>query len=344
MPLSPELYIHCEFQAVATQPGRWPVLEKMLARGSRAAPSLECTAGGLESLLRRSLAPGGGTEAPLAALSLLGEGLDPEGRYWLRADPVQLVANRDQLIMAGSEPLQLTRAEAEALIAALRELYADTAWRWELGREPHRWYLGLEQASETSPDIRTVAPGRVIGQHILHHVPGGPDGLRWQALMTEIQSALHLSPVNAEREQHDRPTANSVWFWGGGRLAQERPQEQDGTDHVPWVEICSGDPLLTGLGRYAGRTVSPLPADAAHCLAQSHSGATLLDLATDAMAGAPGSLEEYLDQVHEHWLKGMARALRSGIIETLVLTGSDGQRCTLNRRQWRKWWLRRAAF
>lgn len=342
MPITPELYIHCDLSVIGKHRGRWPVLERVLGRANR-GHNTEASGSALPGLCHRcSGVVSAMNPVPVAALSLLGEGLDPDRRYWLRADPVQLVPNRDQLIMAGSDVLQLSQAEAESLVQMLRELYTDTDWRWELGHA-QRWYLGLND----TPDIMTVSPDQVLGEHVLHHVPQGADGLRWHALMNEIQAALHLSPVNEAREQRGLPPVNSVWFWGGGRLRQERPAAGADTPATPWDYCFSEDPLVVGLARFTGVPVSPLLPDAASWLVRRPVGNSLLDLSVAALGhqfGNPGATEIYLDLVHEHWLHPLVRALGQGGIDKLLVSDVTGRHYSIGRWQWRQWWKRQPVF
>ena len=57
-----------------------------------------------------------------------------------------------------------------------------------------------------------------LGEDLLGHLPDGPEGRRWRALLNEAQILLHTHPRNAERIAAGLPPVNSLWFWGGGVL------------------------------------------------------------------------------------------------------------------------------
>nr|NIS42121.1 hypothetical protein [Desulfuromonadales bacterium] len=64
-------------------------------------------------------------DLPAAAVSALGEGLDVSNGWWLRADPVHMVADRDQLYLSAYKALELSQSEVDELVAELNRLYAD---------------------------------------------------------------------------------------------------------------------------------------------------------------------------------------------------------------------------
>src|SRR5688572_5492872 len=49
---------------------------------------------------------------PLAPITLIADGKDAGDAYWLRADPVHLKINRDELVLADSTAFEITDAEA----------------------------------------------------------------------------------------------------------------------------------------------------------------------------------------------------------------------------------------
>ena len=173
-------------------------------------------------------------DLPLAALSLLAEGLTPANDYWLRLDPVCLRADRSDAILIAHESLALTETEAAALQEAIRPLLDD--WDASLqSTSPHHWYVRLprQMALSSTPLVR------VKGQAISRHMPLGNDHIQWHRFMNEVQMTWHAHPVNQQREQEGRLIASSVWPWGGGVLPEQTTAQFD--------RVYSNDLIVKGL-------------------------------------------------------------------------------------------------
>ncbi len=185
--------------------------------------------------------------SPVAPYTLLADGGSPEGRFWMRADPVHLSVGLHSLGFDGSA-LDVSRAEADALAATLNRHFGDALVFHPL--RPERWYVSLPSA----PDVDTTAPAEARGIAVGDALPSGRDAAHFRALMNEAQMLLHEHPVNAEREARGAPAVNTVWFWGGGVLAT--PQAR------PYSLVIADDPLARGLARAAGIAERPLPRNA----------------------------------------------------------------------------------
>jgi hypothetical protein len=177
-------------------------------------------------------------ELPAAALRLLGEGGTPGAGYWLCLDPVHFSVDRRGVKLADPASLALSAAEDAALQEALRPLLAELG---ELSASaPGHWNLRLHNACE----LVTLPPDDVAGHTVDPTLPGGRDGMRWRRLLAEAQLLLHRHPVNQAREAAGRPTANSLWPWGQGRLVP--------MSNAPFDTIWSRDAVLRGLARASG--------------------------------------------------------------------------------------------
>ncbi|HXH04027.1 MAG TPA: hypothetical protein VNN09_12005, partial [Candidatus Competibacteraceae bacterium] len=197
----------------ADRPGfpcpRLPALERLLARGE----GKDTASRGLEASLARLFGLEGG-ELPVAAITRLAEGGEPDREgWWLRADPVHLKADLHQIVLFDARHLQLRPDEAAALAAAFNRTFAGDGLILETPH-PERWYLRLA----ADPGITTVTLAEAVGRDINPLLPAGPEARRWRALLTEIQMLFHLDPVNQAREAAGQPEVNSLWLWGGGRL------------------------------------------------------------------------------------------------------------------------------
>lgn len=310
-----------------------PDLETLLARASRAAAS----GSDLEScLLAHFGAPP--IQSGIAALSLLADGGQPENRYWLRADPVHLQAQRDKLVLVCGELMAITQNEANALVDALNQHYADDDMKF-FCLQPERWYV----TSNRIPDLVTHPLPQVAGQAINDKLPSGADGKLWQSRMNEMQMLLHMHPVNLARENAGLPILNSVWFWGGGTLPAIPPRP---------ARRCWADETLTrGLARAAGCPTHPLPSNADAWLNQAAPNAEHLIVWDQprhaAQYGDYAAWHACLAQFETEWAKPLLRALRDGRVDRLNLhavSAHSVQTFSLNRAATWRFWRRRKSL
>jgi hypothetical protein len=175
-------------------------------------------------------------DVPVAAVTrLLDLGVVDKG-WWMRADPVHLVAGQQGLIMLANSELDLSSIEAEALVDEITDAMADEGWTLKVPN-PHRWYLKPAEI----PQITTTPLEVVMGRDVHGYLPVGEHGKNWHTRLNEIQILLHTSQVNLEREAAGKLSANSVWFWGGGSL----PQLKDSS----WTGVWSDDVVALALAR-----------------------------------------------------------------------------------------------
>lgn len=182
---------------------------------------------------------------PAAALTrdhLVGDAADAG---WLSADPawIQPELNGARLLACGQ--LQLSMDEAQSLAKPLKPVFGDAGMILEIS-SPDRWHLRLLSQAPL-PDF--AAPEQALGEDLFEHLPQGPDGRRWRALLNEVQVLLHQHPVNAERRARGLPPVNSLWLWGGGALPQRVTTNLTG--------VIGEDLLLLALARRADISVQP---------------------------------------------------------------------------------------
>ncbi len=328
------------FELTLVVPGLLPVLAgdfrgsgrlaRLLARG-RCHRALDRDP---DRLLFRLCGVEPGEAPPVAPVSLLGEGEDPGGAYWLRADPVQLEADQAQVFLLGNRHLALDAGESRRLAA---ELDAHLREEGCALRAPHprRWYLRLPEPA----DLRTHPPAAALGHAIHDFQPEGADRARWQRVATELQMLLHASPVSAGRTARGLPGPNSLWLWGGGTLPPSRPSRWDG--------IRGGGPLLHGLARLTGTPWAGTPGSAAEWLAQTGDGRHLVVLDGVGDAAQYGDRSAWVPAVEallRDWLEPIVAALSADGPSRLWLLPGAGQRLELTRRLLWRWWRRPRAL
>ena len=217
---------------------RLPALETLLARanatrvGARGAAAWLASAWGLPVPL------------PVAALTLAADGAPREGR-WLRADPVHLQVEGDELVLRDTGVLDISAEEAAALLDSLRALFATDGLEF-VAPVPERWYVRVpdgEVPVTTSLDV-------ALDRNIFGLLPRGSGKLNWRSAITEVQMLFAGHAVNHARETAGRPAVNSVWFWGEGDLpAPTSPA---------FSTVFADDALAVGLARWSGVQAQPL--------------------------------------------------------------------------------------
>lgn len=274
-----------------------------------------------------------GDALPTATLRRLGEADAPApepGTHWLCADPVNLSFAREHLLLQAFPDEELDAAESAELVAELNAIFAD------LGRfeacTPTRWYLRLHRQTAV-----TLYPlDDVTGRPVKHFLPEGEDARLWQRTMNEAQIVLHNHARSRAREEAGRRAVNSVWLWGAGAL--------DAPLQAPARQVQATDPISIGLARAAGAPVSP--PDPGRALAED----TLVVL--DALRKPAQQLDldawrRSLEELERDWFTPLAKAFRSGSLDTLRLTApSDRGTLHLELRRSERWkfWRKPYAF
>jgi len=259
-----------------------------------------------------------GHDLPVAAVTRVADMGVVDREWWVRADPVHLAPSRDGLVL--SDDLNLSQAEAHQLVTELGEALAVDGWLLKAPR-PQRWYL----KPPAEPRIVTTPLSAVVGRDVHTYLPKGPDGKAWHTHLNEIQILLHTSPVNAAREARGLLPANSVWFWGGGRLPQ--------AGAVRWAQVWSNEPLSQGMARLAGVSSRPVPLNAAELLGVCAGGAQLLVLELSTQTDT-----DALQALADNWLSLLRAAVHAGALDSLEVISDSGPLFHYRKQhRWRFW-------
>ena len=258
-------------------------------------------------------------DMPVAPFAALGDGMAAESGYWLCADPVSLMLQRDSFGLMEAPELQAD--QAAQLAASLNAHFAQDGMQFHVAA-PRRWYLRLTE----SPELHTHPLTSVLHRDIQPFLPMGADGLHWHRRLNELQMLLHAHPVNAALEEQGALPVNSVWLWGGGEL-----RRGSGTALHVWAN----NPLARGLALAHNTRFAPLPDTA-----QAWMG--LAEGAEEHLAVLP----EESPQWEHDWFAPMLDAVKSGRIGrlTLHLAGVSCRSYSLNARDFLKFWRRPRAL
>ena len=147
------------------------------------------------------------TEVPVAPISAAFDGL--AAGCWLRADPVHLRLQRDQMLLLPCG--EISADEAGQMCASLNEHFAGHGMEF-FAPHSQRWYVQLDRL----PRIHTKPLSQVIGGDVRGALPTGDEAANWHQVFNEIQMLLFSHPLNEFRETRVALPINSLWLWGGG--------------------------------------------------------------------------------------------------------------------------------
>ena len=139
-------------------------------------------------------------------------GLEP-GR-WCLAAPVQLIPDRDTLVVRGPEALGLERSEAEALAAGLEAFEADRGVSVTI-LSPERWLLRVPDHWQV-PELPPVEA--IVDRRYGDVLPPRRQAADWIAWLNGLQMLLWSSPVSVAREASGLPRVSGLWVWGDGAV------------------------------------------------------------------------------------------------------------------------------
>ena len=160
----PDLFLPPQLASYAYGDLYLPATQKLLAR----AQISPLTADSLEAWLCERFDV---ENMAIAPLSLQADGITAGDSYWLRADPVGISLQREQMVLQAD--ITLTVEESALLCASLNAHFGPDGLRF-IAPHPQRWYLQLEKP----PGISTYALPQVVGSNMHKFLPYGEEALR----------------------------------------------------------------------------------------------------------------------------------------------------------------------
>jgi len=319
----PDLFLPKDFAAEVCADLRLPALERLLGKGR--SEILDPVA--LEEFFCGLFDMQSDGDAPIAAVSAAFDGL--AAGCWLRADPVHLRLQRDQMLLLPHS--EISAEEAGQMCASLNEYFAGQGMEF-FAPHPQRWYVRLDSL----PDIRTRPISQVIGGDVRRALPTGADAAHWHRVFNEIQMLLFAHPYNESRDERGELTINSVWLWGTGH-----------SDCVPlqknYRNASSDEVLVEMLAAAAG---IPFSAWAGHWRDAEEDGGQLLvwtGLRSALQSGDLAAWRSALQDFESGYARPLWQALRDGKIARLqldILSGDGIRRVMLTRGDAWSFWRR----
>jgi hypothetical protein len=301
-----------------------PSLHRLLARAQATQRSAEH----FPALLLSHFGVQRQSDWPAAPFSLLADGGEPAGAFWLRADPVHLLTQQGQLVLAHT---QLSAQESAWLAESVASHLAADGLTL-LAPRPQRWYLRSPRELRLHTTPADLAAGRSVDALL----PAGCDALLAHRWSTEIQMLLHEHPANAAREARGEPPVNSVWLWGAGRLT--RPSA-DPTRHV-WAD----DALVRGLALASQSMLHSQPQSAEAWLEAAQPGEHWIII---ELGGRPQIWRAQGQQLERAWFAPLLAALAARRVREValaILSGGQALRFRVACGDLWKLWRRSVSF
>jgi len=237
--------------------------------------------------------------------------------FWLSVDPVQMIPDRDTLVLVPGNNLQITNEESKQLITSFNEHFAEDNVELIWASATH-WYLSIVQPV----DIKTATVADVAYKPVNEYFPSGHAAQYWRQLINETQMLFYSHPVNLHRRMNGMPEINSVWVWGEGKIYQDKLNIR--MDSAIW----SNHAYLKGMAKLAQSQTSSLPESYQawfNRIEQSDSPRVnkhfiCLDSLVDELENL--QLEEWislLEELEKEWFEPLLQAVREGVIDSLLL-------------------------
>ncbi len=270
-------------------------------------------------------------DAPVGAVSALGDGLEVGDAVWFCADPVNFVPDIHHLLLSDPRRLAITADDRSALRREILGSGLLDGMTLVAGRSG-RWYLKLD----TLPAVSTHAPYAAVGKDVAPWLPSGPWAAEWMARLTELQMLLHQSEFNQRREAAGKLPVNSIWLWGNGRC----PPRQSGCVSP----IFADGPFARGLGILAGAQVQAQPAGwkALRDVWEANSPAVVVvdGLRLLAQLDDPTEAMTVADGMERDWFAPIAQSMARSAHFDVAILPADGRLfqidCWTGRRFWRR--------
>jgi hypothetical protein len=154
-------------------------------------------------------------DLPVGAVSLYGCGIDPGKDCWAVATPVNLQADRDNLLLTGPNSLDIDQGEAEQYIDLFNNHFKDDGFVL-FQASTTEWFLRLKKC----PSILTSGLDSVVGRHTELYQPVGTDSQYWRSVINEIEMLFFQSEVHQRMIIAGKIPINSIWINGFGQLPE----------------------------------------------------------------------------------------------------------------------------
>ena len=252
-----------------------------------------------------------------------------EDVFWIKIDPVQLIPDRDTLVLIPGTELGITKEEANALITAFNQHFEQDKTAIEFG-SPTDWFLRIKQPV----DIQTTPLKEASYVKLDNKNPTGHAARYWRQLLNEASMLFYNHEVNEKRREQGQPEINGVWLWGEGKLEPSSIEPRNN------AQIWSQDTYLQGIAKCTHAQSTAFPKSLEACLKSDAEQHLLM----------PSQLNERLDNftqeewiervewLEKTWLAPLLEGLKSGQVHSLLLELGDGYRYHVEPTHLKRFW------
>jgi len=300
-----------------------PAIEMLLAKSSQFKNESQ----GVEAWLCNAFSVEKQQDWPVAPFTLLADkigNMEVGDGYWLRVDPVHLLVEHDQVLLADSRTFRISLEEARKFADVINKYFAEDALHPPscgaddkrrmitfLPLYADRWYLCIAR----TPLIHTQLLSEVAVKNINNFLPFGAEKIFWSGILNEIQMLLHEHPLNQAREERGESALNGVWFWGGGVMPK--------IVISPYTHVWSNDVLPCALAMACGNSYAALPTNVKAWQQSITSGRHLVFLDSlhgKSQYGDAYGWRESLKELERDWFDPLLAILKKGLINQIAIT------------------------
>ena len=326
-----------------------PAIEALLAKSVQVKDESQ----GVEAWLCKAFSVEKQQDLPVAPITLLADKVgktETGDGYWLRADPVHLRVERDQVLLADSRTFHISLEEACKFVGVINKHFAEDNLSPLCGINnkrklisilplcADRWYLYMQR----TPHIYTQLLSEVAVKNINDYFPHGAEEVFWRGILNEIQMILHEHPLNQAREERGELVLNGIWLWGGGALPKLVTS--------PYVHVWSNSIFPRALAMACGTNHSELPINLDTWQQLSKSGRHLLFLDSlhgKAQYGDAYGWRESLKEIENQWFEPLLSMLKRHVINQITITTINkgiAKDFFITRKNLYKFWRMRKQF
>ncbi len=143
---------------------------------------------------------------PKQPKACLGPEIIQQAAFWLPVCPVHLIADRDTLVLAPPEVLELSLSQAQSLIDVFNAHFEQEGYRlvaaselcWFLG-SPHKWQLNFPSIDDA------------VSLNLRDAWQQGKHAQQWRKLLNETQMLWFGHTVNQALEGQGKLVINGFW-------------------------------------------------------------------------------------------------------------------------------------
>lgn len=259
---------------------------------------------------------------PIAAIMAFGAGLDASTGYWLCAEPVNLYADLDHVLLFDRNTFELAKHELAQLVREMDEMLLEGGITTHHGHQQSLFFRTVDNSEVSFTPINVVS-----GKNILQYLPEGDDAAKWCLLQNEMQMQMAQSVVNRDREEKGLVSVNGLWLWGGGYLLRAKYKQV-------FDAVYTNDLFSRGLAKITSMKAKKL------CAHLDEIDVTKNNIVVfDAVENNPAAWSDFISEIEKQWLQPALALLKENELDTLtIMTGKT--KLTFTKQHLGQFWRR----